>query len=220
MTDEIESRAGRRQHPRRGGRYLPPLPPKAQNPRLCREKGLAPLADDPSSRRRKTAIPIDMALSLSTRKKAWTHQRTLLPGRLTSLRKPCPTTRVFASGCALSPWRRGSLLSRRDKDADSVYTQYYEYREPVRQNRGPPGTGHRPRRARGLFKGIGRAFDAHTALNIVCSVASTGAVPLHGGGRAGRRGRLRPPDFPRHRARDPRRTDRTGRRAGDQGVLA
>ena len=159
--------------------YRPYRPKRMTRATKAKERGLEPLAQRIYAQEKDSPYPIDMAAEFVNPEKEVETPEDALSGaghyRGGNLRRRGhpPALRVIALS-------QGVVVSRAAKpDEDSVYSQYYDYREPAAKNR----PGHRvlaiDRGEREEFLKVSLELDQDKAMNIVNSVALKGPSPCY-----------------------------------------
>ena len=157
--------------------YRPYRPKRKTRASVAREKGLAPLADAIFAQEKNGDYPIDMALSFVNPEKGVDTPEDALAGALDIIAETLSDDAGIRKRLRVVAMAQGELVSAAaDKDADSVYTQYYEYREPLKRI-----AGHRvlaiDRGEREGFLKVSVELLKDKGLNIVYSAALKGGSP-------------------------------------------
>lgn len=154
--------------------YRPYKPKRKTRASVAKEKGLEPLADKIYEQQEESILPIEMAKDFINEEKAVNTVEDALAGALdiiaenisddASIRKRLRV--IFASQGILE-------VKASNPEEDSVYSQYYDFKEPIRKIQ-----GHRvlaiDRGERESFLKVNIDMDIQKAMNIIYSVAVKG----------------------------------------------
>ena len=157
--------------------YRPYRPKRKTRASVAREKGLAPLAQAIFEQNPAGDYPIDMALSFVDAEKGVETPEDALQGALDIIAEILSDDAGIRKRLRLVTMTRGELtVKASDEEAESVYTQYYDYQEPVRKI-----AGHRvlaiDRGEREGFLKASVTLDKALGLSIVESAAIQGDSP-------------------------------------------
>ena len=171
--------------------YRPYRPKRMTRATKAKERGLEPLAQRIYAQEKDSPYPIDMAAEFVNPGKGSgkTPEDAFYPAPWTLSRREISDDAGIRRRLRVIALSQGVVVSRAAKpDEDSVYSQYYDYREPAAKI-----AGHRvlaiDRGEREEFLKVSLELDQDKAMNIVNSVALKGLPP------AMRRSR-RPPRTP------------------------
>lgn len=149
--------------------YRPFRPKRKTRASVAKEKGLEPLADAIFAQENNSALPIEMAASYIDEEKGVTSAEDALQGALDIIAENISDNADIRRRLRNLFTVIGTLTtSATDKNAESVYTNYYEYSEPVSKI-----AGHRvlaiDRGEREKFLKVDVSIDAVKANNIIAT---------------------------------------------------
>ena len=151
--------------------YRPYRPKRKTRASVAREKGLEPLADAIYAQEKDSAYPIDMAAAYMDAEKGVETPEDALAGALDIIAENISDDAGIRKRLRVICLAQGVLNSKAAKpDEDSVYSQYYDFSEPVAKV-----AGHRvlaiDRGEREEFLKVNITLDTAKAMNIVYSVS-------------------------------------------------
>ena len=157
--------------------YRPFRPKRQTRGSLARETGLEPLAQMIFNQEPDSKYPIDMACDFINEEKGVNSAEDALAGALDIIAEDLSDDAGIRKRLRVITMSQGILNSKAaDKDTDSVYSQYYEFSEPVRKI-----AGHRvlaiDRGEREGFLKVCIDLDLEKAMNIIYSVSIKGESP-------------------------------------------
>lgn len=157
--------------------YRPFRPKRKTRGSIAREKGLEPLAQMIFNQEPDSKYPIDMACDFINEEKGVNSAEDALAGALDIIAEDLSDDAGIRKRLRVITMSQGILNSKAaDKDTDSVYSQYYEFSEPVRKI-----AGHRvlaiDRGEREGFLKVCIDLDLEKAMNIIYSVSIKGESP-------------------------------------------
>ena len=149
--------------------YRPYKPKRKTRASVAREKGLEPLADAIFAQEKGGAFPIDMAEGYIDPEKGVETAQDALQGALDIIAENISDNASIRKRLRYVAFANGKLRTKAaDPEADSVYTLYYDYSEPLNKI-----AGHRvlavDRGEREGFLKVSVDFDKAKGLNIVFS---------------------------------------------------
>ena len=145
----------------------------------AKERGLEPLAQRIYAQEKDSPYPIDMAAEFVNPEKEVETPEDALSGALDIIAEEISDDAGIRRRLRVIALSQGVVVSRAAKpDEDSVYSQYYDYREPAAKI-----AGHRvlaiDRGEREEFLKVSLELDQDKAMNIVNSVALKGPSPCY-----------------------------------------
>ncbi|MBE6764802.1 MAG: RNA-binding transcriptional accessory protein [Ruminococcaceae bacterium] len=149
--------------------YRPYKPKRKTRASVAKEKGLQPLADAIFAQEKGGEFPIDMAQNYVDAEKGVETAQDALQGALDIIAEAISDNANIRKRLRYVAFANGSLRTKAsDPEADSVYTTYYDYSEPLTKV-----AGHRvlavDRGEREGFLKVSVEFDKAKGLNIVYS---------------------------------------------------
>ena len=159
--------------------YRPYRPKRMTRATKAKERGLEPLAQRIYAQEKDSPYPIDMAAEFVNPEKEVETPEDALSGALDIIAEEISDDAGIRRRLRVIALSQGVVVSRAAKpDEDSVYSQYYDYREPAAKI-----AGHRvlaiDRGEREEFLKVSLELDQDKALNIVNSVALKGPSPCY-----------------------------------------
>ena len=159
--------------------YRPYRPKRMTRATKAKERGLEPLAQRIYAQEKDSPYPIDMAAEFVNPEKEVETPEDALSGALDIIAEEISDDAGIRRRLRVIALSQGVIVSRAAKpDEDSVYSQYYDYREPAAKI-----AGHRvlaiDRGEREEFLKVSLELDQDKALNIVNSVALKGPSPCY-----------------------------------------
>ena len=159
--------------------YRPYRPKRMTRATKAKERGLEPLAQRIYAQEKDSPYPIDMAAEFVNPEKEVETPEDALAGALDIIAEEISDDAGIRRRLRVIALSQGVIVSRAAKpDEDSVYSQYYDYREPAAKI-----AGHRvlaiDRGEREEFLKVSLELDQDKALNIVNSVALKGPSPCY-----------------------------------------
>ena len=159
--------------------YRPYRPKRMTRATKAKERGLEPLAQRIYAQEKDSPYPIDMAAEFVNPEKEVETPEDALSGALDIIAEEISDDAGIRRRLRVIALSQGVVVSRAAKpDEDSVYSQYYDYREPAAKI-----AGHRvlaiDRGEREEFLKVSLELDQDKAMNIVNSVALKGPSPCH-----------------------------------------
>ena len=159
--------------------YRPYRPKRMTRATKAKERGLEPLAQRIYAQEKDSPYPIDMAAEFVNPEKEVETPEDALAGALDIIAEEISDDAGIRRRLRVIALSQGVVVSRAAKpDEDSVYSQYYDYREPAAKI-----AGHRvlaiDRGEREEFLKVSLELDQDKALNIVNSVALKGPSPCY-----------------------------------------
>ena len=159
--------------------YRPYRPKRMTRATKAKERGLEPLAQRIYAQEKDSPYPIDMAAEFVNPEKEVETPEDALSGALDIIAEEISDDAGIRRRLRVIALSQGVVVSRAAKpDEDSVYSQYYDYREPAAKI-----AGHR---VLAIDRGEGEEFlkvsldlDQDKAMNIVNSVALKGPSPCY-----------------------------------------
>ena len=157
--------------------YRPYRPKRMTRATKAKERGLEPLAQRIYAQEKDSPYPIDMAAEFVNPEKEVETPEDALSGALDIIAEEISDDAGIRRRLRVIALSQGVVVSRAAKpDEDSVYSQYYDYREPAAKI-----AGHRvlaiDRGEREEFLKDSLELDQDKAMNIVNSVALKGPSP-------------------------------------------
>ena len=157
--------------------YRPYRPKRMTRATKAKERGLEPLAQRIYAQEKDSPYPIDMAAEFVNPEKEVETPEDALSGALDIIAEEISDDAGIRRRLRVIALSQGVVVSRAAKpDEDSVYSQYYDYREPAAKI-----AGHRvlaiDRGEREEFLKVSLELDQDKAMNIVNSVALKGPSP-------------------------------------------
>ena len=157
--------------------YRPYRPKRKTRASVAREKGLAPLADAIFAQEQGCEYPIDMAQNYIDAEKGVETAEDALAGALDIIAENLSDDAGIRKRLRVVTMAQGILHSKAAKpDEDSVYSQYYDFSEPVCKIAGHRVLAIDRGEKEGLLK-VSVELDTIKAMNIVNSVAIKGESP-------------------------------------------
>lgn len=159
--------------------YRPYRPKRMTRATKAKERGLEPLAQRIYAQEKDSPYPIDMAAEFVNPEKEVETPEDALSGALDIIAEEISHDAGIRRRLRVIALSQGVVVSRAAKpDEDSVYSQYYDYREPAAKI-----AGHRvlaiDRGEREEFLKVSLELDQDKAMNIVNSVALKGPSPCY-----------------------------------------
>ena len=159
--------------------YRPYRPKRMTRATKAKGRGLEPLAQRIYAQEKDSPYPIDMAAEFVNPEKEVETPEDALAGALDIIAEEISDDAGIRRRLRVIALSQGVIVSRAAKpDEDSVYSQYYDYREPAAKI-----AGHRvlaiDRGEREEFLKVSLELDQDKALNIVNSVALKGPSPCY-----------------------------------------
>ena len=159
--------------------YRPYRPKRMTRATKAKERGLEPLAQRIYAQEKDSPYPIDMAAEFVSPEKEVETPEDALSGALDIIAEEISDDAGIRRRLRVIALSQGVVVSRAAKpDEDSVYSQYYDYREPAAKI-----AGHRvlaiDRGEREEFLKVSLELDQDKAMNIVNSVALKGPSPCY-----------------------------------------
>lgn len=159
--------------------YRPYRPKRMTRATKAKERGLEPLAQRIYAQEKDSPYPIDMAAEFVNPEKEVETPEDALAGALDIIAEEISDDAGIRRRLRVIALSQGVIVSRAAKpDEDSVYSQYYDYREPAAKI-----AGHRvlaiDRGEREEFLKVSLELDQDKAMNIVNSVALKGPSPCY-----------------------------------------
>ena len=159
--------------------YRPYRPKRMTRATKAKERGLEPLAQRIYAQEKDSPYPIDMAAEFVNPEKEVETPEDALSGALDIIAEEISDDAGIRRLLRVIALSQGVVVSRAAKpDEDSVYSQYYDYREPAAKI-----AGHRvlaiDRGEREEFLKVSLELDQDKAMNIVNSVALKGPSPCY-----------------------------------------
>ena len=159
--------------------YRPYRPKRMTRATKAKERGLEPLAQRIYAQEKDSPYPIDMAAEFVNPEKEVETPEDALAGALDIIAEEISDDAGIRRRLRVIALSQGVVVSRAAKpDEDSVYSQYYDYREPAAKI-----AGHRvlaiDRGEREEFLKVSLELDQDKAMNIVNSVALKGPSPCY-----------------------------------------
>ncbi len=159
--------------------YRPYRPKRMTRATKAKERGLEPLAQRIYAQEKDSPYPIDMAAEFVNPEKEVETPEDALSGALDIIAEEISDDAGIRRRLRVIALSQGVVVSRAAKpDEDSVYSQYYDYREPAAKI-----AGHRvlaiDRGEREEFLKVSLELDQDKAMNIVNSVALKGPSPCY-----------------------------------------
>ena len=159
--------------------YRPYRPKRITRATKAKERGLEPLAQRIYAQEKDSPYPIDMAAEFVNPEKEVETPEDALSGALDIIAEEISDDAGIRRRLRVIALSQGVVVSRAAKpDEDSVYSQYYDYREPAAKI-----AGHRvlaiDRGEREEFLKVSLELDQDKAMNIVNSVALKGPSPCY-----------------------------------------
>lgn len=159
--------------------YRPYRPKRMTRATKAKERGLEPLAQRIYAQEKDSPYPIDMAAEFVNPEKEVETPEDALSGALDIIAEEISDDAGIRRRLRVIALSQGVVVSRAAKpDEDSVYSQYYDYREPAAKI-----AGHRvlaiDRGEREEFLKVSLELDQDKAMNIVNSVALKGLSPCY-----------------------------------------
>lgn len=157
--------------------YRPYKPKRKTRASVAKEKGLEPLAEKIFEQKQSSPYPIDMAIEFINEEKGVNSAEDALAGALDIIAENLSDDAGIRKRLRVISMYHGILCSKAvNKDEDSVYSQYYDFKEPVSKI-----AGHRilaiDRGEKEGFLKVSIDLDLSKAMNIVYSVAIKGPSP-------------------------------------------
>ena len=157
--------------------YRPYRPKRKTRASIAKEKGLEPLADKIFAQEKDSAYPIDMAAEFINEEKGINSPEEALAGALDIIAENISDDAGIRKRLRVISMYHGILCSKAaNPEVDSVYTQYYDFKEPVSRI-----AGHRvlaiDRGEKEGFLKVSIDLDIDKAMNIVYSVAIKNSSP-------------------------------------------
>lgn len=157
--------------------YRPYRPKRKTRASIAKEKGLEPLADKIFAQEKDSAYPIDMAAEFINEEKGINSPEEALAGALDIIAENISDDAGIRKRLRVISMYHGILCSKAaNPEVDSVYTQYYDFKEPVSKI-----AGHRvlaiDRGEKEGFLKVSIDLDIDKAMNIVYSVAIKNSSP-------------------------------------------
>ncbi len=159
--------------------YRPYRPKRMTRATKAKERGLEPLAQRIYAQEKDSPYPIDMVAEFVNPEKEVETPEDALSGALDIIAEEISDDAGIRRRLRVIALSQGVVVSRAAKpDEDSVYSQYYDYREPAAKI-----AGHRvlaiDRGEREEFLKVSLELDQDKAMNIVNSVALKGPSPCY-----------------------------------------
>ena len=159
--------------------YRPYRPKRMTRATKAKERGLEPLAQRIYAQEKDSPYPIDMAAEFVNPEKEVETPEDALSGALDIIAEEISDDAGIRRRLRVIALSQGVVVSRAAKpDEDSVYSQYYDYREPAAKI-----AGHRvlaiDRGEREEFLKVSLELDQDKAMNIVNSVALKEPSPCY-----------------------------------------
>ena len=159
--------------------YRPYRPKRMTRATKAKERGLEPLAQRIYAQEKDSPYPIDMTAEFVNPEKEVETPEDALSGALDIIAEEISDDAGIRRRLRVIALSQGVVVSRAAKpDEDSVYSQYYDYREPAAKI-----AGHRvlaiDRGEREEFLKVSLELDQDKAMNIVNSVALKGPSPCY-----------------------------------------
>lgn len=159
--------------------YRPYRPKRMTRATKAKERGLEPLAQRIYAQEKDSPYPIDMAAEFVNPEKEVETPEDALSGALDIIAEEISDDAGIRRRLRVIALSQGVVVSRAAKpDEDSVYSQYYDYREPAAKI-----AGHRvlaiDRGEREEFLKVSLELDQDKAMNVVNSVALKGPSPCY-----------------------------------------
>ena len=159
--------------------YRPYRPKRMTRATKAKERGLEPLAQRIYAQEKDSPYPIDMAAEFVNPEKEVETPEDALSGALDIIAEEISDDAGIRRRLRVIALSQGVVVSRAAKpDEDSVYSKYYDYREPAAKI-----AGHRvlaiDRGEREEFLKVSLELDQDKAMNIVNSVALKGPSPCY-----------------------------------------
>ena len=157
--------------------YRPFRPKRKTRASIAKEKGLEPLAMYILQQEDKDSYPIDLAENYVDTEKGVETPEDALQGALDIIAETCSENAEIRKRLFNLVWYNGVVVSKAaDEEAESVYTIYYDFSEPVKKI-----SGHRilaiDRGEREKFLKVTIETDDEKSLNMIKSVMVTGDSP-------------------------------------------
>ena len=157
--------------------YRPFRPKRKTRASIAKEKGLEPLAMYILQQEDKDSYPIDLAENYVDTEKGVETPEDALQGALDIIAETCSDNAEIRKRLFNLVWYNGVVVSKAaDEEAESVYTIYYDFSEPVKKI-----SGHRilaiDRGEREKFLKVTIETDDEKSLNMIKSVMVTGDSP-------------------------------------------
>ena len=159
--------------------YRPYRPKRMTRATKAKERGLEPLAQRIYAQEKDSPYPIDMAAEFVNPEKEVETPEDALSGALDIIAEEISDDAGIRRRLRVIALSQGVVVSRAAKpDEDSVYSQYYDYREPAAKIAGHRGLAI-DRGEREEFLKVSLELDQDKAMNIVNSVALKGPSPCY-----------------------------------------
>lgn len=157
--------------------YRPFRPKRKTRASIAKEKGLEPLAAYILQHEDSDSYPIDLAQNYVDGEKGVETPEDALQGALDIIAEVCSDNAEIRKRLFNLVWYNGVVVSKAtDEEAESVYTIYYDFSEPVKKI-----SGHRvlaiDRGEREKFLKVTIETDDEKSLNMIKSVMVTGDSP-------------------------------------------
>ena len=157
--------------------YRPFRPKRKTRASIAKEKGLEPLAAYILQQEDSDSYPIDLAQNYVDAEKGVETPEDALQGALDIIAEVCSDNAEIRKRLFNLVWYNGVVVSKAtDEEAESVYTIYYDFSEPVKKI-----SGHRvlaiDRGEREKFLKVTIETDDEKSLNMIKSVMVTGDSP-------------------------------------------
>lgn len=157
--------------------YRPFRPKRKTRASIAKEKGLEPLAVYILQQEDRDSYPIDLAQNYVDAEKGVETPEDALQGALDIIAEVCSDNAEIRKRLFNLVWYNGVVVSKAtDDEAESVYTIYYDFSEPVKKI-----SGHRilaiDRGEREKFLKVTIETDDEKSLNMIKSVMVTGDSP-------------------------------------------
>ncbi len=157
--------------------YRPFRPKRKTRASVAKEKGLEPLAEYILAQEDETAFPIDLAQNYVDAEKGVETPEEALQGALDIIAEICSDNAEIRKRAFNLMWLNGVVKSvATDEEADSVYTGYYDFTEPVKKI-----SGHRilaiNRGEREKFLKVTVEINPEKPLNMIKSLMVKGDSP-------------------------------------------
>ncbi len=157
--------------------YRPFRPKRKTRASIAKEKGLEPLAAYILQQEDSNSYPIDLAQNYVDAEKGVETPEDALQGALDIIAEVCSDNAEIRKRLFNLVWYNGVVVSKAtDEEAESVYTIYYDFSEPVKKI-----SGHRvlaiDRGEREKFLKVTIETDDEKSLNMIKSVMVTGDSP-------------------------------------------
>ncbi len=157
--------------------YRPFRPKRKTRASVAKEKGLEPLAEYILAQEDENSFPIDLAANYVDAEKGVESPEDALQGALDIIAEICSDTAEIRKRMFNLMWLNGVVKSvATDEEADSVYTGYYDFSEPVKKI-----SGHRVlainRGEREKFLKVSVEINPEKPLNMINSLMVKGDSP-------------------------------------------